>query len=140
MSTNELTKDKLGMKEFSSSEMLSPEELEQLKKENEVIEDKPKEIIRKEKIRELKEVIKMATEEYRAMVEKYRTDKINETLTDETKKEYEQAIGTRGAVIEGLREELKMTRMNKNSSSFFEWHPSAPNRRTRRLFSKMRRV
>lgn len=135
MSTNETMKDRIG---FSNSEILSPEEFEKLKKENEVIEDRP--VNRKAKIRELKDVIKLATEEYIAYTKKFREEEKVGDMTPEAKEEYQRAIGTRGAVLEGLREELKSTRMNKTGSKFFEFQPSAPNRRTRRAFAKLRRV
>jgi hypothetical protein len=61
---------------------------------------------------------------------------LSERLSEPTKKFQEKSAALR-AVLEGLTEELKLTRMNKRSSKFFEWKPSPMNRRARKEVAKM---
>lgn len=93
---------------------------------------------RKEKIRELKGVIKEAQGD---LDEFKKNNIILESMTEETKKEKRSEISKKIAILQGLEEELKKTRMNKNSSSFFSF-TSTPgmNRRQRKLMRRRTRV
>lgn len=78
------------------------------------------EIDRKAKIKELKLNIAQAQEDY---------------ITDQSIKPEDKAKLLQ--VLEGLQEELRNTIMNKNSSSYFSFTPSPPNRKQRRAMGKM---
>jgi hypothetical protein len=86
---------------------------------------------RREKINELKVAIKGATEELKTASEALKAIK-NKTVSDEEKKKLLNDMMQARSVCEALAEELKLTRLNKLSSSFFEWIPSPANRRMRR--------
>jgi hypothetical protein len=98
---------------------------------------------RREKINELKLTIKLAEADLSAFSKEFR-DFVKEEVDGEEAKEQRKAdiqekakmLSQKRAVLEGLIEELKLTRMNKNSSKFFEWIPSPPNRRMRRTLLK----
>lgn len=99
---------------------------------------------RKEKIKELKTNIKLLEIEtlaYRKAFQDFLKTEVPEE--EEAKKQEEKAkrievLTQKVSILEALVEELKTTRMNKNSSRFFEWNPSPPNRRARRLMARMR--
>jgi hypothetical protein len=101
---------------------------------------------RREKINELKATIVLAELDLRAYSKEFR-DKVQEKADTEEEKEarktliqeMSKVLSQKSAVLDGLSEELKLTRMNKRSSKNFEWHPSPPNRRMRRAMAKQRR-
>jgi phosphopantetheine adenylyltransferase len=82
---------------------------------------------RRAKIKELKLKIKEASEEL-TIVRK------QEVVTDEDKEKRRKNIVEYVSVISGLEQELKLTIMNRNLSSAFEWKPTPMNRRQRRSF------
>jgi short-subunit dehydrogenase len=94
---------------------------------------------RKEKIRHLKTEIKKAQQailnEINNVDLKNDTELLNEEQENK-RKSFQETLQINNATIKGLKEELKLTRMNKHSSEFFEWIPSLPNRRMRRLSYK----
>lgn len=99
---------------------------------------------RSDKIRELKENIRLAQADlaaYRREFNEFIMIKVDgETEKEERKTEIQnrsKIMSQKAAVLEALAEELKMTRMNKHSSPHFEFHPSPPNRRVRRLMAKI---
>jgi chromosome segregation ATPase len=102
---------------------------------------------RKEKIKELKSTIKLAQEELKAFASLYQ--KLRKEVPDAKENPEEHAkqmthlksqmelLQQKSSILEALAEELKLTKMNKNSSRMFEWHPSPPNRRMRRAMARM---
>lgn len=99
---------------------------------------------RSDKIRELKENIRLAQTDlaaYRREFNEFVVAKVDgETEKEERKTQIQERakiMSQKVAVLEALAEELKITRMNKYSSPNFEFHPSPPNRRVRRLMARM---
>lgn len=98
---------------------------------------------RAEKIRDLKN--KIITEQ--SVIEKMIGDlNVNAELelSDEERtkrqEDFKTNMALKRAEITGLKEELKLTRLNKYGSSFFEWHPhKGMNRRQARAFRKSQR-
>lgn len=86
---------------------------------------------RKEKIRDLKTAIIAANAEVQEMTTE--KDKLEDK---DKKKEKETEIMVKKTLIQNMLEELKLVRMNKNSSSFFSYTPTPPNRRMARDFRK----
>jgi acetyl-CoA carboxylase alpha subunit len=100
---------------------------------------------RKEKIRELKQVIELASADLKAAQILLRTISEEKPETAEDKadqtnrvKEQLKLISQKAAILSGLGEELVQTRMNKHNSSSFSWTPSPPNRRMRRAAARNR--
>lgn len=83
---------------------------------------------RKAKIAELKQKIEEGNQLVKKVIDLW---KAKET-TEEKKKEYRRDMNELFSVIQGLQEELKLTKMNKYHSSAFKWTPSPPNRRYRK--------
>ena len=110
----------------------------------------------KEKIKNLKNDIKNLQEETKELkdkmldhiqsvdLEKVKTQTPEEQETDrkafgEKLQEFKDQVAIKKATVTGMVETLKTTRLNKNGSSFFEWHPhKGMNRRQARLFRKLR--
>lgn len=88
---------------------------------------------RREKINELKTAIKTGLEE----LESLRAVMLHEANQDQ-KKEHQSSVMVKKTLIQNMQQELKMIRMNKNSSKFFEFIPSPPNRSQARHFRKNR--
>jgi len=86
---------------------------------------------RKEKIRELKTAITTANVEIAEMVKE--KDKLEDVAK---KKEKETEIMVKKTLVQNMMESLKMVRMNRNSSKFFEFTPTPPNRQQARAFRK----
>lgn len=85
---------------------------------------------RREKINELKSAIKQAREE----LSKYIEENPRIRGQEERNKKINTEINQRSVVIEGLVEELKITRMNKTGSKYFEYTPHRGlNKRQRNL-------
>lgn len=104
--------------------------------------------LRDAKIKELKANIKLAGEVFRASRKftnrilkrrewfiKRKYLELAERLMTLIKKRRE-IDGQARMIVEALGEELKMTRLNKYSSSFFEYYPSPMNRRMRRALAR----
>lgn len=87
---------------------------------------------RKEKIRELKQAIDDANVEMKVL----KTQKAT-AITDKLKSKNSKEVTKLTAVITGLENELKLTRDNRNSSSFFSWNPTGMNRRMKRQMRKL---
>lgn len=65
--------------------------------------------------------------------------KLPEEQRKEKQQEFKNSLALNRATISSLKEELKLTRMNPNGSSFFEWAPNkGMNRRQARAFKRMR--
>lgn len=95
---------------------------------------------RKEKIRNLKNQI---TLEKSALTEILAEAPILTDTTEQTKEKIAKRkteIATKRAIISNLEEELNLVRMNRLSSSFFEFTPTPPNRRQRRAMRKLNRI
>jgi len=94
---------------------------------------------RKEKIKELKKLIKESQAE---LIEFIKNDKIDETLSADDqklkKKEYQDGVQVRKVKLQELKETLNLTRMNKYNSSFFEWLPTPPGRAFRKMARQSR--
>jgi pyruvate formate-lyase activating enzyme-like uncharacterized protein len=100
------------------------------------------------KIKELKVNIKLATAEFKESakltkrVQKRKIWFLKRRLTelatrlDDLLKERKKIDGQAIMVIEALSEELKLSRLNKYSSKFFEYTPSPANRRMRRAIAR----
>lgn len=82
---------------------------------------------RREKIKELKTNLKEASDKL--------TDlrKQQKEANKEDKLSFRKDITELVAVVNGLSDELKLTIMNRLSSSSFEWKPTGINRRQRRM-------
>ena len=98
---------------------------------------------RKEKIKELKLTIELASADLKAshdVLKEIKEEKVNtaEEKAEHLNRQKEQIklISQKSAVLSALGEELQNTRMNKYTSSYFEWIPSPPKRRTRRLMAR----
>lgn len=85
---------------------------------------------RKEKIRSLKTAIK-ANEDELVELSAQETP-----IEEEALKEYRNKIAVKKVTIQNLKQELKMVRMNKLSSSFFSFTPSGPNRQQARHYRR----
>lgn len=95
---------------------------------------------RKQKIRDLKNQIKL---EEGAITEMLGSLNVKEELElpkeeqDKRKQEFGINFSTKKALISSLKEELKSIRINRLSSSFFEWTPNTGmNRRQARAFRR----
>ena len=87
---------------------------------------------RKDKIRELKFALKGAKAELQILVAR------DVPTDEEEKKKFGNEVAQMRAIVMALADELQTTRMNKTGSKFFEFVPSGPNRRTRKIFAKNR--
>ena len=99
---------------------------------------------RRDKINTLKSQITLEQGAVKQMITTL-AEPMPDGLTDEQKKEKMQSfrndMAVKRASIKGMEEELKLVRMNKNSSSFFDWAPhKGMNRRQARAFRKQNRV
>ena len=97
---------------------------------------------RKEKIGTLKSKIKEEEDNQLKIITDFDLKSTKELPEEERKKvktEWQHKIQIKKVEIDNLKEELKQTRMNKHSSSFFEFTPTLANRRMRRTARKMRR-
>lgn len=100
---------------------------------------------RRQKIDDLKRIIKTTqkeiTESIKARVEEMKKDTEEGLSTEELKKKSEEgqkSLAIRNATLRSATEELKVVRMNRNSSSFFSWEPHrGMNRRSARLFRRL---
>lgn len=107
-----------------------------------MIEEKPKVTVdpRKQKIRDLKNQIKLeesAITELLGSLNVEEEAKLSEEEQKKRKEEFGANFAKRKALISSLREELKQTRLNKYSSSFFSFTPHVGmNRRTARNFRR----
>lgn len=98
---------------------------------------------RKEKIRELKSQIKAAQDNVAselANLDVAEEMKLTPEEQEAKKKSFKDMLELNKVNIKALKEELKLTRMNKNNSPFFQWLPTLANRRMRRAARKLRRV
>jgi len=98
---------------------------------------------RREKIKELKNQIILEQSALETMVNSL-SEPMEEGLDEDQKKskmqEFGKDLALKRANLQALTEELKLVRMNKTGSGFFEWHPHKGfNRRQARLFKRMNR-
>jgi len=97
---------------------------------------------RKEKIRELKNQIKLQEAAAGEMLANLDVKKEMELPEEERKQrqlDFKSNMALKKAEISGLKEELKLTRLNKYSSSFFSFEPNkGMNRRQAKAFRKQR--
>jgi hypothetical protein len=99
--------------------------------------------LRKAKIQKLKLEIKAAQDN---VATKLSNLDLKEELKltpeeQETKKaSFKEMLELNKVNIKSLKDELNLTRLNKNSSKFFEWLPTLANRRMRRVARKLRNV
>lgn len=100
---------------------------------------------RREKIKELKQVIELASADLKACQQVLKA--INDEKPEEAEaiaekqgrfKEQVKLMTQKAAILSGLGEELESTKRNKNSSSSFSWTPSPPNRSMRRRAARNR--
>lgn len=97
---------------------------------------------RRQKIKVLKEQIKAENEKLTEILAELDVTKELELSKEEQEKnktEWKTKTEVKRVEIDNLKEELKQTRLNKYSSSFFEFMPTGPNRRMRRSYRKMKR-
>ena len=96
---------------------------------------------RKEKIRALKTQIQTENDELEKAVQgsPIADPDLTEEQRKEKVKEFQDDMAKRRAGISSLKTELKLTRLNKYSSAFFEWLPTPPNRATMRMMRKFQR-
>lgn len=87
---------------------------------------------RKAKIRELRESIKLAREDFKLFLQIETKD-----MTEKEKKANSELSVQKQSIILALNEDLKQTRMNTHNSKYFLFIPSASNRSMRR---RMRRL
>lgn len=98
---------------------------------------------RKQKITDLKAQIKAAQDNVASelsSIDLAEEMKLTPEEQETKKKSFKDMLELNKVNIKSLQEELKLTRMNKNSSKFFEWLPTLANRRMRRAARKLRRV
>jgi hypothetical protein len=89
---------------------------------------------RKDKIRELKFALKGAQQELKGLLDR-------EIPSDsEEKQAFGKEVAQMRAIVMALVDELKTTRMNKNSSKFFEFTPSGSSRKMKRRFVRTRNL
>lgn len=101
------------------------------------------EMERKHKIKELKTTISKQQQELTVLLMDLNVDEVKKLPKEEQevkRKEWQDKIQANKSMTGNLQDELKRVRMNKNSSSFFEWHPTGPNRQMRRRARKMKRI
>jgi DNA repair ATPase RecN len=95
---------------------------------------------RQKKLEELKNNLETANKELLEL--NYKLKELRAKAPGEQKeeevKEAQTALVKMIAVMSAMEEEYKNTKLNKLSSSFFEWMPSPPNRRTKRAMAKQR--
>lgn len=91
---------------------------------------------RREKIKELKEVIKTASKELAEANKEFKSKAGNNVWDDATRLEKMKALSQLKAVVEELALELENTRRNKSGSSVAKFIPSGPNRRQRRAMAR----
>lgn len=97
----------------------------------------------KAKLRELKTNIALARQEMLVvnsqLLKGLKTPQ--EEYNEEEVKKLQTDLAQRIAIISALEEEFKLTKMNKNMSSSFEWHPApGPNRKARRVMARQKRL
>lgn len=90
---------------------------------------------RQRKIKELRETVKLAREDFKAFLE-IRT----EGMTEAEKKDNSNVSVQKQAIILALLEDLKTTTLNKKSSRYFIFTPSPPSRRARKQFNKDNKI
>lgn len=98
---------------------------------------------RKAKIQKLKEQIKAAEDSVVSELPSINVEeemKLTPKEQEAKKKSFKDMLELNKVNIKALKEELKLTRMNKNSSPFFQWLPTLANRRMRRAARKLRKV
>ncbi len=98
---------------------------------------------RKQKIRTLKEEIKIENDKLTEILAELDIKKELELTKEEqekNKQEWKDRTEVKRVEISNIKQELKQTRMNKNSSAFFEFMPTMANRRMRRQARKLRRA
>jgi len=98
---------------------------------------------RKAKIQKLKEQIKAAEDNVvseLSSIDVAEEMKLTPEEQEAKKKSFKDMLELNKVNIKALKEELKLTRMNKNNSPFFQWLPTLANRRMRRAARKLRRV
>jgi len=98
---------------------------------------------RKAKIQRLKLEIKAAQDNVASALSNLNLEEEMKLTPEEQeikKKSFKEMLEVNKVTIKSLQEELKLTRMNKNSSPFFEWLPTLANRRMRRAARKLRKV
>ena len=97
---------------------------------------------RKEKIRDLKNQIKLQEEAAGKMLDDLDIKKEMELPEEERKQrqlDFKSNMALKKAEISTLKEELKQVRLNKHSSSFFSFKPNkGMNRRQAKAFRKQR--
>ena len=96
---------------------------------------------RKEKIRNLKkQIIKEQDEITNALgsLDLVKELELPKEQQETNKGDLKNIVAVKRATIQSLKKELELTRMNKYSSSFFEYLPSLPNRSQARQFRKNR--
>jgi len=86
------------------------------------------------KLKELQLAISAALQEIKELKEKMATP----ALSEEERKKLQTDFRELMAVVNGLAEERKVTKMNKNNSRYFEWHPTGLNRRQRRTLRRLK--
>ena len=97
----------------------------------------------KKKVKELKAQVQTKQDEFLEFIKGFNLEeelKKPKEEQDASRKEHAKQTQIFKHQLEDLREQLKHARMNKNGSSFFEFIPTGPNRRFRKLARKSKLV
>jgi pyruvate formate-lyase activating enzyme-like uncharacterized protein len=96
------------------------------------------------KIKELKDKIKKLNEEALEIIKNGPKLEELEKLSEDDKKiaqdGFREKLKENRVVRGAVEQELKIARMNKNGSAFFEWNPTGRNRQQRRNAIRNRRL
>ena len=98
---------------------------------------------RKQKIKDLKNQIKEAQDNVVTELSSLNLEeeaKLTPEEQETKKNSFKEMLEVNKVNIKSLMEELKLTKMNKHSSTFFEWMPTLANRRMRRSARKLRKA
>jgi hypothetical protein len=91
---------------------------------------------RPQKIRDLKKAIEDHKQETINIIKTFKPEEITDKTEGEISKlraEHQTQMEVRKVELENLKQELNLVRQNKNSSKFFEFIPTPPNRKMRKL-------
>lgn len=98
---------------------------------------------RKQKIKRLKTQIKWTQRQVKNLLTSLNVEKeaeLTEEQREENRKKFKDTLSLKKVTIENTEEELAKVIANKNSSSFFEFLPTPPNRKMKRRARKLRRL